>query len=641
MPETEKRSEHEKAMASKSQDRADFWHEQIDQYRKRMDTWHKAADRVEKIYRGESEEGMEIFNILWANTEVLKPVVYSRPPKPEIERRHLQSDPVGSVAAELLEKATATALEAGDFDFDREMEKVVEDMLVVGRGQCRILYDAQMIEEEYEGETFEEIVGENVGIRYVYWRDFAHSEGRSWPQVWWVGFASNMSREDLKEQFGDHIGGKVPLCGELDYKDYQEKKYGEKEEDFARVWEIWDRRTKKRFFISEGYEDIIDEEDDPLRLKKFFPCPEPLFSINSNRNLKPVPEYRMYQDQAEELNILTRRINKLTDALKVRGVYDASITSIPEMFKGEENALIPDEDFGKLSAAGGMEGAIAFPPLSIIADVLAKLTQRRQEVLAIVFQITGLSDIIRGFSDPRESATAQRMKGQYGTMRIQKRQKKLQRHIRDIIRLMCEVMAEHFDPETLAMMAGVDKNQLVMKGLNQAVALLRRDKTRDFTIDIETDSTILLDEQERKQETVEFLGGLGQFMGQAMGAVEAGLMPAAAAREIVLYAARRFNAGRELESVLQSIGQSDQQNKPDPQMVAAQMKQQMEIQKMQMQAEKQRQDYQVEMEKLKVKWAELQEKVQSSDADRQIKILSEYINQETAALQVRGRSNAS
>lgn len=637
MAEIEKSSPHEKALSKDSHERASFWHEQIDQHRKRMDKWHKAADRVEKIYRGESEEGLEIFNILWANTEVLKPVVYSRPPKPEIERRHLQRDPIGATAAELLEKANATALESGNFDFDREMEKIVEDMLVVGRGQCRVLYDAEMTEDE----GIEEVVFEEVGIRYVYWRDFAHSEGRSWPQVWWVGFASNMSREDLKEQFGDHIGGKVPLCGELTFKEYQERQYGEVEEDFARVWEIWDKRAKKRFFVSEGYDDIIDEDDDPLRLKDFFPCPEPLFSINSNRSLVPVPEYRMYQDQAEELNILTRRINKLTDALKVRGVYDASITSIPEMFKGEENALIPDEDYGKLAAAGGMDNAISFPPLAIIADVLAKLTQRRQEVLAIVFQITGLSDIIRGFSDPRESATAQRMKGQYGTMRIQKRQKKLQRHIRDIIRLMSEIMAEHFDPETLAIMAGVEKDPLVMQGLDKAVALLRRDKIRDFTIDIETDSTILLDDQERKQETVEFLGGLGQFMGQAMGAVEAGLMPAAAAREIVLYAARRFNAGRELESVLQSIGQSDQQNKPDPQMVAAQMKQQMEMQKMQMQAEKQRQDYQVEMEKLKVKWAELQEKVKSDDADRQIKILSEYINQETAAIQVRNKANVS
>lgn len=645
MPDIEPKSPHEKAEEGSKVERARFWFKEIDEGRKRFDKWYKVADKVEKIYRGETKEGQEVFNILWANTEVLKPVIYSRPPKPEIQRRHFQKDLVGITAADVLEKSVATSLETMEEDFDREIEKVVEDFIVPGRGQARVTYKPTFGEREVDmvgdGEDIDktmvdEKIWEEIGIEYVYWRDFLHGEGRSWSQVWWAAFGSNMSREDLKEQFGDTLGKKIPLCGEIDYKEWDKNPHLDDEEKYARVWEVWDKRARKRFFISEGYEDIIEEEDDPLKLGAFFPCPEPIFSINSNRNMIPVPEYRMYQDQAEELNILTRRINRLTDALKVRGIYDSSITSIPEMFAGEENELIPDDDYGKLAAMGGMEKAIAFPPLAIIADVLAKLRESRQSVLAHIYQITGLSDIIRGFSDPRESATAQRMKGQYGTMRIQKRQKKLQRFIRDLVRLKAEIMAEHFEPETLIVMSGVSGKPLTMKGMKEVVKLLREDKVRDFTIDIETDSTIMLDEQEDKQEVIEFLGALGQFLPQAMGAAESGILPPEGAKEILLYAARHFDAGRDLMEVLQTVG-SQGDKKPDPAAEAQKMKMQMETQKLQLQAKRQEQDFMVEMEKVKVKWAELQEKVSIEEAKRQVDLIQANINQETAALQMRGR----
>jgi len=647
---TTDKSPHEEAEKGPQKERAEFWHKEISNARERHKDWIKTGQRVENIYRGESEENLEVFNILWANTEVLKPTVYAKTPKPEVQRRHLQSDPTGEDAAEVLEKTASTALESSDFDFDREIEKAVEDFLVPGRGQVRIVYKPTIEEDEFPSadddgneitEKTSEKVFEEVRIEYVYWRDFLHSSGRSWSRVWWVGFASDMSREDLIEQFGNK-GKNIPLAGEVDFDDTKKAdKHKEKkdEEGYARVWEIWDKRARKRLFVSEGHEDIIDEDDDPLNLGGFFPCSEPLYSISSNKSLEPVPEYRMYQDQAKELNILTRRINRLTDALKVRGVYDSSITSIPQIFSGEENELIADDNYSKLVAMGGLENAIAFAPITIIADVLTKLTQRRNEVMQVVYQITGLSDIIRGFSDPRESATASRMKGQYGTMRIQKRQKKVQRFARDVIRIMCEVIAEFFEAETLLIMSGVKVDNATQGGMDQIVKRLRSDKIRDFTIDVETDSTIMLDEQERREEATTFLGAIGQFMQQAMGAVEAGIMSKEAAKELILFVSRRFDAGRDVQNILRTIGEG--KPKEDPMAKAAMAKQQMEQQKLALQQEELKNEITIEMEKLKLEYAKLEQAGEIASAKNDISLMTEMIRQRTVEINAAGGSGES
>jgi hypothetical protein len=48
--------------------------------------------------------------------------------------------------------------------------------------------------------------------------------------------------------------------------------------------------------------------DDPLKLEGFFPCPPPLNATIAQGSTIPVPDYVLYQDQAEELDDLTGRI---------------------------------------------------------------------------------------------------------------------------------------------------------------------------------------------------------------------------------------------------------------------------------------------------------------------------------------------
>ena len=71
---------------------AKFWLSQIHDSKKYFKEWHKRSNRVEEVYRGDADKNLEKFNVLWANTETMRPILYSRTPKPMIERRFKEEE---------------------------------------------------------------------------------------------------------------------------------------------------------------------------------------------------------------------------------------------------------------------------------------------------------------------------------------------------------------------------------------------------------------------------------------------------------------------------------------------------------------------------------------------------------------------
>jgi len=129
-------------------------------------------------------------------------------------------------------------------------------------------------------------------------------------------------------------------------------------------------------------------------------------------------------------------------------------------------------------------------------------------------------------------------------------------------------------------MMAMAAEQKTMDKLTAALSLLRDEKLRGFRIDIETDSTIAMNEEEEKTARVEFIGAASGFLKQSMEA-------AAQAPEIVpllgkmmMFAIRGFRTGRDLESAFeefidqaQSLATQAQQqrgSKPNPEEVKAQ-----------------------------------------------------------------------
>jgi len=450
-----------------------FWDMELDLAEKEDRDWIERGRKLVKRYRDERDanEGRTAkYNILWSNVEVLKPVLYGRIPKPDVARRHKDTaDPAATLGANILERALAW--EDDVEELDDVMKGVVEDRLLPGRGVARVFYEYELGEPEddpdgepdEDGEipTFQPVVAERAPLRYVFWEDYRETPARTETEIWWKAYRSYLTRRELVDRFGKEKG---EACN-LDYTPHGVKttdyEQGPLTDAFKKaiVWEIWDKKQKKAVWWAKGYKDgVLDEKDDPLEVPGFFPSPQCLRATTSNEQRVPIADYIEYQDQAVELDNLTSRIDRLVRALKVAGVYAGSEKAVLQQLvdDGSENKLIPVEDWaGFAGDKGGLNGLIQWLPVEQIARVLIQLYDARERILRIIYQTTGIADILRGETNPTETLGAQQLKTQFATRRITRAQKDVARFARDLLRLRGAIMARHFSPATLALMSGL------------------------------------------------------------------------------------------------------------------------------------------------------------------------------------------
>lgn len=660
------------ATAEKEMGLAKYWLMEIQLGSKEEKKWRDEGKKVIERYQDEADaestgsNSRSTFNILYSNTETLKPALYNKTPLPDVRRRFMEKDPIGRTASMILERALSYTMDqpGGEYDFDAEVQGAIDDQLLPGRGVLWVMYEPVIVEQEAEeygaDGTAQSVMQETVADQRVWcervnWEDFGFTPAKTWREVRAVWRCHYMSRDDLVSRFGEEVGGAVPLnwvpTG-IDQNDDNADAFKR-----AKVYEVWDKTTRRRLFVTEGYEKPISVEDDPLNLQGFFPTPRPLYAITTRNSLVPIPLYRMYRTQAQELDKITTRIMKLVDALKRRGVYDAAMKELADLAEAGDNVFLPVAAWESVKQKGGLQSVMESEDISMVAGVLGGLYQQREQIKAVIYEVIGLGDILRGQGNPNETATAQRIKGQWGGMRVQTRQDEVARFIRDTLRITSEIIAEHFEPEILLEMTGmraeVDKlsqqmtaqrrneagqqamQMLASQGMPQEQAqqyakmaasqvppvdamaqimeLLRSDKMRGFRIDIETDSTIMADATAERAEYVELLGGVTQMLSTAS-SVPPEALPFIGGLFSEVF--RRFKVGRKLEDQLDEMIENmakPKQPKPSPEQIKAQT----ELQKAQIKAKSDQQSDQIDA----------QTKIQTAEIDAQAEIMVEQVKQ--------------
>jgi hypothetical protein len=325
-----------------------------------------------------------------------------------------------------------------------------------------------------------------------------------------------------------------------------------------------------------------------------------LYATTTNGTLVPVPDYTEYQDQADQLDDLTGRIAMVTKALKVAGLYPSDEREIARLFnEGVENQLLPVTNWAAFMEKGGLEKVIMLLPIEKISAVLRDLTEIRGVIKNDLYEITGIADIIRGSTKANETATAQRIKGQYATMRLSDKQQEVARFVRDILRMMGEIMCEHFSPQTLLLMSDYDQSDDPgLEGMQKTIAaieLLKNDKIRGFRIEIEDESTIAQDDEAEKAGREQFLQATSAFLQQAVPAGQAVPEMAPLLGKMLMYGVRGWRVGRDLETAFEDTlskmekAQAEaagQPKPPSPDEIKA--KAEMDKAQMQMQADQQK-----------------------------------------------------
>ena len=574
-------------------------------YENEFAKWQARVKKLVKRYRDDTRGsgGNETakFNILWSNVQTLIPAVYAKLPKADVQRRFGDNDPVGRVASRLIERAVDFEIEHYP-DFRSTMKYDVEDRFLGGRGTSWVRYephvapigvedDGLSITSDIEaGEgappPLEQVEYERAPVDYVHWKDFGHSQGRTWEEVTCVWRWVYMTREAIVERFGEEMARTIPTDqGPETLNAYRDSK---RQYNLAKICELWDKETLKVYWFCKGMPHFIDVRDDPLGVEGFFPCPKPLYATTTSDNLVPVPDFVLYQDQAMELDILSDRIDGLVKALRVRGVYDASQPALQRlMTEGDNNALIPVDKWAAFGEKGGLKGSIDLLPLDTIAQALLQCYQARADIKGQIYEITGIADIIRGQSAASETATAQQIKGQYAGLRLRSMQEDVALYATEVIRLKAQVMCLHYQPQTILAYAAAEQMSDADKALiPQALQLIRDKPLRNFRIDIAADSLVQIDEAQEKQDRMQFLQAFGGFLQQALPVGQASPELIPVMMDLLKYGVQAFKAARPLEgsidAAVEQLKMAAQQPRENPEAQRAQMVAQAEQAKAQM-----------------------------------------------------------
>jgi hypothetical protein len=612
------------------------WYNCIAQYERTFKDWEGRADKIVKRYRDEQRSRNNPtarFNILWSNVQTITPAVFARLPRPDVSRRFRDNDPVGRVASMMLERALEYEIEHYG-DYASAMKQTVQDRLLGGRGTAWVRYEPHIVgqaagmgegapddgfqvtedtdEAETEGgiyrEDQERIEYECAPVDYVYWRDFGLTIARTWEEVTAVWRKVYMERPALVERFGEELGNRIPL----DTKPETSKAFNEKMGEGARealVYEIWDKTSGQVIWLSKSMGEILDTRDDPLKLENFWPCPKPMFATLTTDSLIPVPDFALYQDQARQLDTLADRIDGFIQALRVRGVYDASEPSLQRLFtEGENNALLPVKNYGAFSEKGGLQGAINLVDIAPIASALQSSYAAMDQVKGQIYEIMGIADIQRGQSDPNETLGAQIIKSNNASGRLKTMQHEVVNFATALLQIKAQIICNHFTDDTILKISGA--NQLSPQDqalIPQALMLLKDEPAKNFRIEVTTDSMIYQDEQQEKADRMEFLQAVGGYLSQAVPAAQATPELTPLLVEMLKFGVTAFKAGKGLEGLIdetadrfrQQAKEMEGQPKP-PSPEQQKMEMTMQLEQAKMQAEQQKMQMQQQIEEAKI-----------------------------------------
>ena len=519
---------------------ARYWQGQISSAKSENKTFISDAESCDKAY---SEE--KSYNIFYSNTNILTSNLLINSPKPDIQRRFIKKTENEKLKYNTylnIAKISESVLSyySDISDIQEKFKETIKYSVKNGRGVTWIEYEPVISKKvilDSEGQkTEQEVVSDrNFIISSLSYRDFLVSTAEKKEDVWWVARRHTLTKEEVKKRFNKKLDETV---FSMEDKETQKRR--------AEIWEIWDKTAKERYFILEnGKNEFLEEQKDPYKLEGFFPC-DWIHWLDNGKNIVPIPEYKIYRKKALELDSVSAKSDLLEEKINliiVTANQNKDITDeIANASNGDVISLKSLDPTGNVN----VNNLVSIVPVDGALNIINHCTAKKLELKNDIYDITGISDIQRGQSDAQETATAQKIKGLFGSLRFQSRQKVIQNHIRKIYSIITEVICEHWDSETLEEITSItlpteeDKmrikqEQMVLNQISnnpeamqlakqnglklpseeeislleqptweQIIGFMRDDKLRNYTIDIETTATIF-DDKTQQQASIQAL----------------------------------------------------------------------------------------------------------------------------------------
>ncbi len=547
-----------------------YWLGELAASDKELEKWRKKARKVVREFRAEHNElsgfgGVERkFNLFASNVQILQTSLLNEIPIPSSGREFGDSmDDVARVAAAIMERALLYQTRKGQYRLYSIFQSVVQDNLVPGVGVSWHTYDAQIVKrvEEPTPEQLEidpnaqpleydDVESEEIVDDYVYWEDLCWSPARVWEEVRWVGRSIYMTKDQLIKRFGKEKADKIGLdhapktqSGAVDTQNqiFQQ----------ARIYEIWDKTHKKVVWFSKSFQGgLLDEKDDFLKLNDFFPCPRFLVATASTGQFIPIPDHHYAKDQYRELNDINTRISLLVKACRVAGVYDKNSGAIKSLLSNNaENVLIPVDQWAALAEKNGLKGVVDWLPLEQIIKTIEQLIKSREDIKQQIYEVTGMADIIRGASKASETLGAQKLKAQYASMRIQKRQKDVVQYVSTVFSMQAQLIRKHMDANEIAKIAQVQFLEEDPQLVQQALKLIKSEDF-DLRVEVESDSLSDIDFQAEKNDRMQFMEVATTFLEKTGGMMTQDPIMGPFLGQLLQFSLAGFKVGKKFEGKL-------------------------------------------------------------------------------------------
>lgn len=576
-----------------------YWTVEMDAAKEDSRKFLERGDRVVRRFvddRGvEQSTGSTRVNLFTSNVQTLRSLLYGQTPKVSVKRRYADpADDVGRVAGEILQRMLNTDIERDSDTFAEALANALDDRLIPGLGIVRVRYVADFEEVEPPGEEPGEAeaeeapepkkLREDVDVDHVNWRDFRWSPCRTFAEMRWAAFRVPMSRDELVDRFGEDMAKRVPLTAKEAVKDESD---AQKHDPWTRaeVWEIWSKEHLKVFWWVSGAPGVLEVQDDPLELAGFWPFPRPMAANTTTAKWMPTPDFTLAQDLYDEIDSVSTRITLLERAVAVRGVYDQTSTEVKRILsEAVSNDMIPAENFALFKDKGGLAGVVDWLPLEMVVGALDKLREYRGELITLLYQVTGMSDIMRGQSSGATTATEQAIKAKFASVRVQSFQDEFARFASDTQKIKAEVISKFFDPQTIAERANVQGMIGVDPGVAQQAISLVKSRLMAYRVEVKPEQVAMADYAAIKEERSAFLMAVATFLQSSAPLMQAAPWSGPYLLQMLQWAMAGFRDGASVEGVLDQMVLTAQRAlaapppppQPDPAMQTAMVKAQAE-----------------------------------------------------------------
>ena len=659
----------------------EVWLKKIEQAKtdKKREAWMRDARNALSMYEAgevtssdESLDQLSGANLWHSNIETVTPALFNSVPVPYARTRFGDPDPVQKEVCTLYERLIAFDLDT--YDYADRIKEIVKQSENTGWGIPRIRYKPQVqtIQQDpaQDGDTtpnsYEQIIKDDVYVECHPWDRFIPLPARSPDKITAMAFEHDLTLDEIDDlappTIDPETGESVPASARFspDHSSSQDDSARQDSDpapdnpgiiNTMTVYEVWDKRTRKVWFITpKDKKNPIVVKDDPLELDDFFPVPKILYAKRRISSIQPISPWTVYKGLFQEFEDVTKRINGLVGQIRARGLYAKELEADFELLRTcKDGEYVPAKDVSQFTSGGGkgLEAAVLHWPLQMLVAALKECVDQRERVKQLIFETTGLSDILRGATNPNETLGAQKIKASWGSQRIQDAQEDVADLNRAIIRMKAEIRArytpwelikeitglkyepkqEDIDAALQDLMAQWQQSQQPQMGGNggppmvdpmmqqqmqgqalqmatekaqqfeAAVEKAFRERSRVFRIDIETDSTVRADLARDQEQIGNFVQFTGSYMQGAVAAIQ--LMPETRQPLFKIYVATasKYKLGRQAEQAFNELIDAAlkpiaQQGGQDPQAAAQQQQMQQAEAEQQQQAQQHEADMQ-------------------------------------------------